>query len=186
MSKDFWDVTKQDPLVEAALKHVRTGNALDIGGGEGRDALFLARNNFDVIVVDSDADALRKLSQSNESLKKPVTIIETNINAYTPDQQFDLVICDMVLHFLAPEEVVSMTEKMKAWTKPDGVIMIAAYTDKNPAGKRPYLFKTNELKQLYAGWRILYYAEKPTPWFHWPRGTEPRHNEAVYFLAQKP
>lgn len=50
---------------------------------------------------------------------------------------------------------------MQAWTKSDGVNVITGYTDYNSdMGEGiDFLLHTNELKELYSGWKIILYDE---------------------------
>lgn len=48
-------------------------------------------------------------------------------------------------------------------TKPRGYNVITAYTDVNPPETRPYLFASEELRDLYSQWTLESYEEKRTP-----------------------
>jgi len=52
-----------------------------------------------------------------------------------------------------------MIRKMQEATKIDGINVICAYTDKSQADLRPYLLNADELKTLYAEWKILHFKE---------------------------
>jgi tellurite methyltransferase len=182
----FWDARKHDPLAEELTKYISTGSALDMGAGyTGRDAFYLAEQGFDTIAAETDQKCVKELNRRNKTAAKPIKVIETDILAYEPERPFDVVICDMVLHFLQTREVTSAVKNLQRWTRIGGYNVVMAYTAKNPAGKRPYLFRPNELADYYRGWELISYAEKPTPWFHIEGEPKPRRNEAVYLLARK-
>lgn len=186
ISSELGDPREQDPLVEEVVKYMHAGEALDIGAGmTGRDAFYLAEAGFNVTATEIDSGCMSELRRRNKEAREPLTIIETDIQSYTPDRVFDVVVCDMVLHFLAADEIVPAIRSLQEWTKPGGYNVIMAYTTSNQPGKRPYLFKPNELAEYYKDWEVLRYAEEPTPWFHLPGEPAPRRNEAVYLLARK-
>jgi len=184
--KEYWDTRKQEVIVEEILKYKSSGSVLDLGTGSGRDAVFLADNGFDVTAVDNDETHLAALKERCRGQKLQIVSVNADLLSYEPDHKFDVIVCDMVLHFFTQQQITNLVAKMQQWTNPSGLNVIAAYSDKNPIGKRPYLFKTDELPKLFDGWKIISYEEKPTPWFQLPGETEPRRNQAVYLIAQKP
>lgn len=185
--KKFWDTRKQEPLVEELTKHVTGGRALDMGAGPtGRDAFYLAEKGFETVAVEIDDDSIDELNRRNKIVSKPLKVIRADILSYQPEQAFNVVVCGMVLHFLKADDVPKAVKNLQQWTKPGGYNVVMAYTTKNLPGKRPYLFKPNELADYYAGWEKITYAEEPTPWFHIEGEPKPRRNEAVYLLARKP
>jgi len=186
MPKKFWDMTIQAPIVEQATCYVSEGKALDIGAGEGRNAIYLAQKGFEVYAIDPDKDALEKIDERRAS--EGVTIITSvgTIDDLDTNSAYDFIVCNMVLHFLRSRaEVTRAVSRMKQITRPNGINVIAAYTDKNEPNKRPYLFAHNELRDMYQDWQIKYYTEKPTLWFQMPYEDKPRRNHAVYLIAQK-
>lgn len=181
-----WNTSAQDPLVETIASLIgRGGRALDVGAGQGRDARYLASHGFEVVATEYDTEATAVLAEHCRD-QPHITTITADILTYQPGQTFEAVVCDMVLHFMPHATAVQRAvANLQAWTKPGGYQAVMAYTSRNPAGKRPYLFAPGELAGYYQGWEILDYREEPTPWFQLPGETAPRRNEAVYLLARK-
>ena len=145
--KEYWDTTVQDSLVEEVLQYKSHGTALDLGAGTGRDSIFLAEHGFIVTTVDNDKTHHDNLAQKISVKSLPIDQVIADIQNYVPNTDFDVVISDMVLHFLDRSGVESAIKNMQAWTKPNGINIVIAYSDKNPTGKRPYLFRHNQLKE---------------------------------------
>ena len=181
----LWNDKDPSPLVVQIAGLLSSGTVLDLGAGNGRNAFYLANQGFNVVAVDVDEERIEELKRKSDLESKKVVVVESDINAFHPTQQFDVVLCTMVLHFLSPDNVKSMIEKMKEWTKKGGYNVVTAYSDKNESGKRPYLFGRNELRDYYKGWNVLSYEEKPTPWFLKPGEDTVRRNQAVYLFARK-
>lgn len=181
----LWDETQHEPLLETVVRLSPPAPALDLGAGLGRDSLFLGRHGFEVTAVDHDETSLKKLRLLSKQETTPLSFVHEDIRKYEPKNLFNVVICDMVLHFFTHKEILAMIAKMQRLTVPGGMNVVVAYSDKNEPGKRPYLFGHNELRDRYLGWQIISYDEKPTPWFVKPGETEPRQNQAAYLLAQK-
>lgn len=185
-NKKFWDTRKQEPLVEELTKYLTSGQALDMGAGyTGRDAFYLAGKGLKTIAAEIDDECIIELNRRNSIASSPLAIIKADLLTYQPEQLFDAVVCNMVLHFLKADQVPVAIQNLQEWTKPGGFNVVMAYTTDNPPGKRPYLFKPNELFNYYKNWQKIFYAEEPTPWFHIKGESKPRRNEAVYLLAQK-
>ena len=185
-SKEYAFDGTVEPYVQKVLEYINNGNAIDLGSGSGRDSLYLAQNGFSVTAVDNDEIHLQKLDQKNQNQGLSIKIVKCDIRDLKINDMFDIVVSNMVLHFFNENEIKALIGTMRRLTKSGGINVVVAYSDKNPAGKRPYLFKKNELKDLYAGWDILSYEEKPTEWFKLEGETELRRNHAVYLLARKP
>ena len=95
----FWDETQHEPLLETIVSLSPPGPALDLGAGLGRDSLFLSRYGFEVTAVDSDETSLKKLRQLSKQETTPLSFVNEDIRKYEPTNLFNVVICDMVLHF---------------------------------------------------------------------------------------
>lgn len=183
--KEYCDTTKQDPLVKEILKYKKQGVVLDLGAGTGRDAIFLAEQGFSVTTVDNDEIHHAGLEKKISDQKLPIHQVLADVHDYQPTTYFDIIICNMVLHFFDPKEIKELITNMQSWTNVDGLNVLIAYNYKNKSGKRPYLFKHNELVNYYTKWEIISYEEKPTPWFQLPNEDRPRRNHASYLLARK-
>lgn len=182
---ELWDTEAPDSIVKKLTKHIHSGDVLDLGAGNGRDSFYLADQGFKVIAVENDPVKLEQLNTKNTESKSKISIIDANIKNYESRKLFDVIICDMVLHFLQLEEIKELISKMQSWTKTGGYNIVTAYTDKNLPGKRPYLFKHNELADYYNHWQVINYEERPTPWFLKLGESEPRRNHAAYLMVRK-
>ena len=158
---------------------------LDLGAGQGANALYLAGLGHEVLAVEKEDSELHVLREKNNEADKRIEIVQADILDFENDQQFDAVVADMVLHFFERDDVARTIEKMQSLTCHGGFNLVSGYSYKNEEGKRPYLFQQNELPGFYEGWEIVSYEEKPTPWFVHPPGTPKRRNEAVYLIARK-
>ena len=82
-----------------AVGIVPAGKALDLGCGQGRNALFLAQHGFDVTAVDQNELALEILQSivAEEDLEMPVDLYDINAAALT--QNYDFIVSTVVLMF---------------------------------------------------------------------------------------
>lgn len=97
-----------------------------MGCGQGRDALFVARQGHTVLGVDKSETGV---SQMLESAKEENLLVEgmvTDVLRFTPPQSYDVVIVDRILHmFSADSERTTVLTKVGAATNRGGHILIA-------------------------------------------------------------
>lgn len=151
------DFTKPTPIIIEALGSLDPGRALDIGSGYGRNSLYLARSGWDVDVVDIDKAAIEKISATATQENLNIKAYNVNLAEFDTTKSYDAIICLMTLHFMKRSEIDTAIKWMKQHTSPNGMIIISGFTDENPIGTRPYLFKRNELKDYFSTWTIVTY-----------------------------
>ena len=111
---DFFDQLDQHEL-----------QVLDIGCGQGRDAIFIARQGHRVIGVDISANGIRDLNLVAEKENLPIQGIVEDITTFTPDDLFDVILIDRTLHMLAAPARLAVLRKMLDHVAVDGWLLIA-------------------------------------------------------------
>lgn len=147
-------------IVKDVLEYKKTGIVLDIGAGSGRNSLYLSKKGFTVTAIDQDQNTLSKLEKTAKAKKLKVNTKKTEFENFKSKRAYDVVIAINFLHFLKRSAIPRTISHIQAVTKPTGLNIIAVHTSKNKKGSRPYLFRSNELKKFYVGWKILKYNEK--------------------------
>jgi len=130
---------------------------LDVGCGDGRNALFLASRGLNVAAFDVSEAGVEKLRRAAGTL--PVRAWVDDAATYAFDGAFDAVICHGVLHLLARTVQPRVIEGIRRCTRPGGVSVIAVFTGRVPAPPdlAPFflgLFEEGELATLFADWHI--------------------------------
>jgi tellurite methyltransferase len=147
------------PIVKKILEYRKTGTIIDIGAGQGHHAIFLAEQGFVVTAVDTDPILIENLSKIAKERDLPITAKIGDLRTLDiQDEQWDIVICTFVLHFLQDDEVKKAISLIKSITKPGGIAIIGVHTVENVTerDRKPHLFEPNELKERFADWEILY------------------------------
>lgn len=135
------------------------GKALDIAMGEGRNAVFLAKNGFNVDGCDISEIAVKKALDLAKENNVKIHAFVADLETYKlPKDTYDVIACFYYLqHGLVPQ--------MKESLKPGGMIIYETYTIENrergfegPKNK-DYLLKPNELLNLFKDLKIIYYRE---------------------------
>lgn len=169
-AKDQWDKRYSRPSFVFGKSPVRflaenyqyipfEGTVLDMGMGEGRNAVFLAQKGYRVTGVDISSVAVKKAYMLAEEFGVKFKGVVASLNEYKiPPASFDAIIC-----FYYVDR--SLIEKMKTWLKPGGILMYEAFTVREVKGKKvpeynpDYYLKEQELLQLFSGMRVLKYEE---------------------------
>ncbi len=155
------DINSIRPIVRDALRYKKSGTVLDLGCGSGRHSLFFAKKGFRVVAVDNRSENLAALKELARLQKLPIIVKQEDVITYPSKKKFDIVLSNMVLHFLPYKNQKGAIRIMQKLTKRNGLNVVSNYTDKNKKGTRPYLVPTGALKKLYetVGWKILFYHE---------------------------
>ncbi len=107
-------------------KHVTQGaRVLDIGCGQGRDALPLARDGYDVVGVDIAPTGIADMLAAAKKDALPVTGIVADISGFTPEGHFGLLLCDRTLHMLPAPDRAAVLARLLATVAPGGCCLIA-------------------------------------------------------------
>ncbi len=94
------------------------GGVLDLGCGNGIDAITLSENNFIVDAVDVNEEVLKALPASPS-----ITPIHSKIEDFEiPKNTYNLVSCQLVLHFLSKEAATKVIHSMIDGAVQGGVI----------------------------------------------------------------
>jgi 2-polyprenyl-3-methyl-5-hydroxy-6-metoxy-1,4-benzoquinol methylase len=106
--------------------HKTHAKVLDLGCGQGRDALFIARMGHYVLGVDISRTGISQMLEEAEREALDVRGVVADVVEYEPSGDYDVVILDRVLHMLKDDsERTAVLEKASAVTKSGGVILIA-------------------------------------------------------------
>ena len=101
----YWGV-KPNALAMEVLKLAfpdRPMKLLDIGCGEGRDAVFFARNGFEVTAFDVAEAGLEKGRKLAEACGIHVNFIQADLRTFRTDEVFDVIYSSGVIHHIRPE-----------------------------------------------------------------------------------
>lgn len=134
-------------------------NVLDMGMGEGRNAVFLAQKGYKVTGIDISSVAVKKAHLLAQEFGVKFKGIVASLKEYKiAPQSFDAIIC-----FYYVDR--SLIEKIKGWLKPGGVLIFEAHTVREKVNKGQesmvdeFLLKEQELLKLFSGMRVLKYEE---------------------------
>jgi len=134
--KLYWGL-KPDVGLKEVLKYAIEGTALDIGAGEGKNSIFLAKNGFKVEAVDKIKECLEKCKKLAKKYGLPIKIRCIDIKKFRFEKNsYNLVIAIASLDFLKFSEIKKIIPKIKKALKKEGVLYLVVFSIKDPAFKR--------------------------------------------------
>ncbi len=102
------------------------GRALDLGAGEGTDAIRLALLGYDVDAVEISPVAASKIERFARLAQAKVRVHIADVTQYVPDGPYDVVISNGVLHYV--EDKKAAIERMQEATSPGGINIISLWS----------------------------------------------------------
>ena len=169
-NKPFWEHAYQIPtasvfgkpsaeIIALADKLPSITAVLDLGCGEGRNALFLAERGFDVTAVDISEHGIGKLRSQAAQRGLQVRAEVADMRRYKWDREFGLIISHGCLHLIERSAWQHVLEHMKTHTAADGYNVVAVFTDRlaPPPDLEAFcigLFREAELFDFYRNWKI--------------------------------
>ncbi|MNW41239.1 Tellurite methyltransferase [compost metagenome] len=133
---------------------------LDIGCGEGKDAVFFARNGYDVTAFDVSDAGIEKTKRLADQMGVHVNVFKADILDYRLDAYYDIVFSSGVLHYIKPDFRNEIFENYKQYTNVNGMHFLNVFVNKPfiapPPEKEPNAYKwySGELLSHYHDWFI--------------------------------
>lgn len=98
---------------------------LDVGCGQGRDALFIGRMGHRVVGVDMSAHGVRDMLTTADTENLNITGAVDDITTYSPSGMFDVVLIGRTLHMLPKAAQRDVLIKLIGHITPNGWLLIA-------------------------------------------------------------
>ena len=128
------------------------GSVLDVGCGQGRDALFLAKLGYDVTGIDASELGINQMVAAAEASHLTLNGIVADFYDYDFAQTYDVIVLDSILHFhkkdLAKE--LSLLDTLTARLNSGGLICLFIHKSKAKERQLIQYFDTN-----HPTWPIL-------------------------------
>lgn len=143
------------PLLVEVADLLPPGRALDVACGAGRNALYLARLGWNVTAMDRSAVAIRALRERAQALPVDARVVDLE----APEVVLEPAAYDLVCDFYYLQR--DLFPALKDAVRPGGLFAGAIHL----AGPEPHRFVLHpgELRDLFVGWKILFYSESPEP-----------------------
>lgn len=177
--------------------------ALDLGCGEGRYSLYLARNKCRVAAIDGSEAGVEKLTKTADDQGLAICGRNMVVEAFDfAENRYDIIVAATILDHLADNLRAMIAEKIQDALKPGGILYANVFTVDDPgflvqhgatdlppntvsdtAECMEHYFKRGELITLFPDLHIRYYYEGVEPDASHGR---PHFHGWACLLAEKP
>ena len=120
---------RANQFVERHLSDLEPGSAIDLGAGEGRNAVWLATRGWDVTAVDFSQVGLDKARRLADEHGVEIELVRADATAWQPDSPVDLVMLSY-LQLPTPERL-TVLERVRGWLRPGGTLFVVAHDKAN-------------------------------------------------------
>jgi 2-polyprenyl-3-methyl-5-hydroxy-6-metoxy-1,4-benzoquinol methylase len=166
------------------------GRALDLGAGEGTDSIRLALLGYTVTAVEISRVGADKISKFAAEAGVTVNVERANICTYEPDGEFDIIICNGVLHYI--DEKRPVVRRMQMATRRGGINVVSLWSKHTPVPECHTcvpVFCDDEngvVAESYQEWpKELFYYEREKPEAS-HTGMPPHAHSHIKLIARKP
>jgi SAM-dependent methyltransferase len=159
-SQRIWSGNPNVALV-SEIADLPTGTALDLGCGEGADAVWLATRGWQVTAVDISGVALARAAEHAAAAGVTIDFQRHDLQESFPEGAWDLVSAQF-LHFWEEFDREKILRRAAAAVAPGGTLLIEGHMDHGPFGHGDHAeihFPTPDeviaALELGAGWQVL-------------------------------
>ncbi|WDP92180.1 MAG: methyltransferase domain-containing protein [Desulfobacter sp.] len=172
MDKPFWEdsyklddvatfgISPNPTIQERWPMFEKNGAVLDVGCGEGKNAIFLASKGFVVDAFDISGAGIEKLNRLAVKNRVNVSAWVQDLRDYSFNKDYDVITSHGTLHFVAAQDWKKFILEAKEKTKSRGIHIMQIFTNRIPASPdiEPFvkgLANEGELFKLYEDWEII-------------------------------
>ena len=112
------------------LPPIRPYRVLDIGCGEGKDAVFLAKCGYAVTAFDVSEAGIEKAKKLSAHNKVEVNLFRADLFDYRPDGIYDIIFSSGVFHFVQESQRKELCHSLKEHTAENGINAINVFVKK--------------------------------------------------------
>lgn len=159
----YWGVKPSFMCLEVLriLPPDRPLRVLDVGCGEGKDAVFFAKNGYKVSAFDITQSGIDKAKRLAERHGVGIDFFRADILDYRLDKAFDVIFCSGVLHYIPEKLRGEVLENWKRHTSSGGVNALNVFVEKPFIPRAPdhepelrQCWRSGELFGLYHDWKF--------------------------------
>ena len=158
----YWGVKPSDMCFEVMklLPPTKALTVLDIGCGEGKDAVFFAKNGYKVSAFDITRSGVDKAKRLADQHRVDVNFFKADINDFRLESDVDVLFCSGVLHFIPHELRSEIFENYRSHTAVGGINAMNVFVKKpfipiSPdKDSRNFNWLSGELFGCYTDWLL--------------------------------
>lgn len=128
----YWGTRPNDLCMELLRRNYPTRplRLLEIGCGEGRDAVFLAKCGYQVTAFDVTETGIEKARRLADIHRVPVQFFRADLRDFRPEENYDIIYSSGVFHHILPEFRKELMECYLEHTVPGGMHAVNVFVEK--------------------------------------------------------
>lgn len=157
-SSSCFKVLKLKPPVEKL-------RVIEVGCGEGKNAVFFARNGYDVTAFDLSEEGIKKTKRFASEVDVRLDTFTADINEFRLEENYDIIFSSAALHYIPSNLRDEILSDYKEHTKSGGIHVHSVFVDKPFIEDAPDSEETackwisGELFTHYSDWKIEFCKE---------------------------
>lgn len=133
---------------------------LDIGCGEGKDAIYMAGKGYQVSAFDLTENGIRKTLALAKDRNVKINAYVDDINTFEIKDQYDIIYSTGTVQYLFEENKKAFFDKIDQMTKTGGIVFFNVFVEKPFLELPPdwdieeKMWKSGELFTFFPDWKI--------------------------------
>lgn len=182
----------------------RSRRILDIGAGQGRNAMYAAWAGFEVDAIDPSPASFDIVSAAARRQDVRVRAQACSFETFSPEvSAYGAVMAFGLIPLLPWSGIHLLRTRIDLWTRSDGLVFATGFTTEDPAfpehagnracvGRNSFAAETGEVRtylekgeilELFAGWEVLFHSEGLGPEHR--HGDGPLHCHGLFALVAR-
>lgn len=180
-TKDYFGIEPVGILKEHYRKIDKSKPVLDIGTGQGRNALFLAKEGYEVDAIDESKVSIEIVSALAKKEHLPINTYQSGFETFGEDEKkYACVLLIGLLPLISPDSIRTLQKKLNLWTEKGSLIFVTAFSTDDPSyiktqeskewniiGKNSFGNNNREFRTYFAKGEIIELFPDYIPLYHW-------------------
>jgi tellurite methyltransferase len=139
---------------------------LDVGCGEGRNAVFFAKNGYEVTAFDLSPQGVEKTKLYADEIGVKIKAFQANLIKFRLEEKFDIIFSIAALHYIPLKARKEILDNYKKFTTEQGLNVHSVFVNKPFIPKAPdaqetaHLWISGEVFSYYHDWKIEFCEEE--------------------------
>jgi len=161
---------------------------LDVGCGEGRDAVFFAGKGYAVTAFDMSPVGVEKAKRLADKAKVSLNVFVADINEFRLTASYDIIFSTGVLQYIPEHLRPEVLGNYRQFTSPEGLNALSVFVKKPFIAPAPdaeitsHKWISGELLTYYHDWKIEFTTEEV---FDCTSGGKPHRHAISRVIARK-